>query len=129
MLESMFDPVKATPFTARDPKKTPAFASLADMAEEQKNVCVWGRRALSLRHPRQRGRGAEGRSLRDREHAQAGALMSGKLAHSLRVLLRDSSGHLRWAEHKRGPASAGGLASSGRRSAHRRYRGTPYIVG
>jgi hypothetical protein len=45
VLESVFGPVKAIPFTAtdvRDPKKTRAFASLADMAEEQKNVRVWG---------------------------------------------------------------------------------------
>ena len=41
----MFGPVKAIPFTAtdvRDPKRTRQFASLADMAEEQKNVRVWG---------------------------------------------------------------------------------------
>jgi hypothetical protein len=45
VLESVFGPVKAIPFTAtdvRDPKRTRPFASLADMAEEQKNVRVWG---------------------------------------------------------------------------------------
>jgi hypothetical protein len=43
VLESVFGP--AIPFTAtdvRDPKQTRQFASLADMAEEQKNVRVWG---------------------------------------------------------------------------------------
>src|SRR5262249_56136711 len=42
---SVFGPLKAIPFTAsdvRDPKRTRQFASLADMAEEQKNVRVWG---------------------------------------------------------------------------------------
>jgi hypothetical protein len=45
VLESVFGPVKAIPFTAtdvRDPKRTRQFASLADMAEEQKDVRVWG---------------------------------------------------------------------------------------
>jgi hypothetical protein len=45
ILESVFGPLKAIPFTAtdvRDPKRTRQFASLADMAEEQKNVRVWG---------------------------------------------------------------------------------------
>jgi hypothetical protein len=45
VLESVFGPVKAIPFTAtdvRDPKQTRQFSSLADMAEEQKNVRVWG---------------------------------------------------------------------------------------
>ena len=45
VLESVFGPVKAIPFTAtdvRDPKRTRHFSSLADMAEEQKNVRVWG---------------------------------------------------------------------------------------
>src|SRR6266516_1808119 len=45
VLESVFGPVKAIPFTAtdvRDPKRTRQFASLADMAEDQKNVRVWG---------------------------------------------------------------------------------------
>jgi hypothetical protein len=45
VLESVFGPVKAIAFTAtdvRDPKRTRQFASLADMAEEQKNVRVWG---------------------------------------------------------------------------------------
>jgi hypothetical protein len=45
VLESAFGSVKATPFTAtdgRDSKRTRQFASLADMAEEQKNVRVWG---------------------------------------------------------------------------------------
>jgi hypothetical protein len=45
VLESVFGSVKAIPFTAtdvRDPKRTRQFASLADMAEEQKNVRVWG---------------------------------------------------------------------------------------
>ena len=44
-LESVFGPLKAIPFTVtdvRDPKRTRQFASLADMAEEQKNVRVWG---------------------------------------------------------------------------------------
>jgi hypothetical protein len=43
VLESVFGP--ANPFTAtnvQDPKQTRQFASLADMAEEQKNVRVWG---------------------------------------------------------------------------------------
>ena len=45
VLESVFGPLKAIPFTAtdvRDAKRTRQFASLADMAEEQKNVRVWG---------------------------------------------------------------------------------------
>jgi hypothetical protein len=45
VLESVFGPVKAIAFTAtdvRDAKRTRQFASLADMAEEQKNVRVWG---------------------------------------------------------------------------------------
>jgi hypothetical protein len=45
VLESVLGPVKAIPFTAtdvRDAKRTRQFASLADMAEEQKNVRVWG---------------------------------------------------------------------------------------
>jgi hypothetical protein len=45
VLESVFGPVNAIPFTAtdvRDAKRTRAFTSLADMAEEQKNVRVWG---------------------------------------------------------------------------------------
>ena len=45
VLESVFGPLKAVPFTAtdvRDSKRTRQFASLADMAEEQKNVRVWG---------------------------------------------------------------------------------------
>jgi hypothetical protein len=45
VLESVFGPVKAIPFTAtdvRDPKRTRQFTTLADMAEEQKNVRVWG---------------------------------------------------------------------------------------
>jgi hypothetical protein len=45
VLESVFGPVKDIPFTAtdvRDLKRTRQFASLADMAEEQKNVRVWG---------------------------------------------------------------------------------------
>jgi hypothetical protein len=45
VLESVFGPQKAIPFTAtdvRDAKRTRQFASLAEMAEEQKNVRVWG---------------------------------------------------------------------------------------
>jgi hypothetical protein len=45
VLESVFGPVQALPFTAtdvRDPQRTRPFASLAAMAEEQKNVRVWG---------------------------------------------------------------------------------------
>jgi hypothetical protein len=45
VLESMFGPVKDIPFRAtdvRDSKQTRAFPSLMDMAEEQKNVRVWG---------------------------------------------------------------------------------------
>jgi hypothetical protein len=45
VLEAVFGPVQAMPFTAtdvRDPKRTRPFASLAAMAEEQKNVRVWG---------------------------------------------------------------------------------------
>jgi hypothetical protein len=45
VLESVFGPLKAIPFTAtdvRDAKRTRQFASLVDMAEEQKNVRVWG---------------------------------------------------------------------------------------
>jgi hypothetical protein len=45
VLESVFGSLKAISFTAtdvRDPKRTRQFASLADMAEEQKNVRVWG---------------------------------------------------------------------------------------
>ncbi len=45
VLESVFGPVKAVPFTAtdvRDTKRTRQFTSLVDMAEEQKNVRVWG---------------------------------------------------------------------------------------
>jgi hypothetical protein len=44
VLESMFGPVQAIPFTAtdvRDAKQTRQFANLANMAEEQKNVRVW----------------------------------------------------------------------------------------
>jgi hypothetical protein len=45
VLDSVFGSGKAIPFTAtdvRDAKRTRQFASLADMAEEQKNVRVWG---------------------------------------------------------------------------------------
>jgi hypothetical protein len=45
VLESVFGSVKGIPFTAtdgRDSKRTRQFVSLADMAEEQKNVRVWG---------------------------------------------------------------------------------------
>jgi hypothetical protein len=45
ILESVFGSVQAIPFTAtdvRDAKRTRQFASLANMAEEQKNVRVWG---------------------------------------------------------------------------------------
>src|SRR5262245_21815803 len=45
VLESVFGPLKAIPFSftdVRDAKGTRAFASLADMAEEHKNVRVWG---------------------------------------------------------------------------------------
>jgi hypothetical protein len=45
VLESVFGPVNAIAFTVtdvRDAKRTRPFASLADMAEEQKNVRVWG---------------------------------------------------------------------------------------
>src|SRR5215475_12435791 len=45
VLESVFGPLKAIPFTAsdvRDSNRTRQFASLADMAEEKKNVRVWG---------------------------------------------------------------------------------------
>lgn len=45
ILKSVFGPVETIPFTAtdvRDPNRTRQFASLADMAEEQKNVRVWG---------------------------------------------------------------------------------------
>jgi hypothetical protein len=45
VLESVFGPQKAIPFTAtdvRDAKRTRQFASLTQMAEEQKNVRVWG---------------------------------------------------------------------------------------
>jgi hypothetical protein len=45
VLESVFGPVKTIAFTAtdvRDQKRTRQFASLAEMAEEQKNVRVWG---------------------------------------------------------------------------------------
>jgi hypothetical protein len=45
VLESVFGPVNAIPFAAtdvRDPKQTRQFVSLAAMAEEQKNVRVWG---------------------------------------------------------------------------------------
>lgn len=45
ILESVFGPVNAIPFTAtdvRDPRRSRQFASLRDMAEEQKNVRVWG---------------------------------------------------------------------------------------
>jgi hypothetical protein len=45
ILESVFGPVNTIPFTAtdvRDPKRTRQFASVADMAEEHKNVRVWG---------------------------------------------------------------------------------------
>jgi hypothetical protein len=45
VLESVFGPRMAIPFTAtdvRDAKRTRQFASLTDMAEEQKNVRVWG---------------------------------------------------------------------------------------
>jgi hypothetical protein len=45
ILESVFGPVNTIPFTAtdvRDPKRTRQFGSVADMAEEHKNVRVWG---------------------------------------------------------------------------------------
>jgi hypothetical protein len=45
VLESVFGPVKAIPFTAtdvRDLKRTRQFVSLAEMGEEQKNVRIWG---------------------------------------------------------------------------------------
>ena len=45
VLELAFGPMKAISFIAtdvRDLKRTRQFASLADMAEEQKNVRVWG---------------------------------------------------------------------------------------
>jgi hypothetical protein len=45
ILESLFGPVTALPFTATDvadPKRTRQFKSIADMVEEQKNVRVWG---------------------------------------------------------------------------------------
>jgi len=45
VLESVFGSTKAVPFTAtdvRDAKRTRKFASLVDMAAEQKNVRVWG---------------------------------------------------------------------------------------
>jgi hypothetical protein len=45
ILESVFGPVNTVPFTAtdvRDPKRTRQFGSVADMAEEHKNVRVWG---------------------------------------------------------------------------------------
>ena len=45
ILESVFGPVTAIPFTATDvadPKRTRHFNSIADMVEEQKNVRVWG---------------------------------------------------------------------------------------
>src|SRR5215468_1040356 len=45
VLESVFGTLKTIPFTAtdvRDPERTQKFASLADMAEEQKGVRVWG---------------------------------------------------------------------------------------
>jgi hypothetical protein len=45
ILELVVGPVNAIPFTAtdvRDPKRTRKFASLTDMAEEHKNVRVWG---------------------------------------------------------------------------------------
>ena len=45
ILESVFGPVTAIPFTATDiadPKRTRQFKSIADMVEEHKNVRVWG---------------------------------------------------------------------------------------
>jgi hypothetical protein len=45
ILESVFGSVKPNPFTAtdvRDAKRTRSFASLAEMAEEHKNVRIWG---------------------------------------------------------------------------------------
>lgn len=45
ILESVFGPVTAIPFTATDiadAKRTRQFKSIADMAEEHKNVRVWG---------------------------------------------------------------------------------------
>jgi hypothetical protein len=45
VLESVFGPVTAIPFTAtdiRDPKRTRQFASIAQMVEEHKNVRIWG---------------------------------------------------------------------------------------
>ncbi len=45
ILESVFGPVTTIPFTATDvadPKRTRQFKSIADMAEEHKNVRVWG---------------------------------------------------------------------------------------
>lgn len=45
VVESVFGPLKDIPVKAtdvRDPKQTRAFPSLLDMAEEQKNVRIWG---------------------------------------------------------------------------------------
>jgi PAP2 superfamily len=45
ILESVFGPVTAIPFTATDvadAKRTRHFDSIADMVEEQKNVRIWG---------------------------------------------------------------------------------------
>jgi len=45
ILESVFGPVTAIPFTATDvdnPKRTRQFKSIVEMVEEHKNVRVWG---------------------------------------------------------------------------------------
>jgi hypothetical protein len=75
----MFGPVKAIPFTAtdvRDPKRTRHFAGLADMAEEQKNVRVWGgvHYRFAIRTSEEVGRKVAAYMIA--EHAQAGTLTS-----------------------------------------------------
>ncbi len=56
VLESVFGPLKAIPFTAtdvRDPKRTRQFASLADMAEEHFRANVSALTRTLPRHPRE----------------------------------------------------------------------------
>ena len=91
VLESVFGPLKAIPFTATDVRDAEADAAVRKPrrhgrgAEECPRL---GWRALLIRDPRQRGCGPKGRGLPDREHAQAGALTSSG-RHTAKPRIRD----------------------------------------
>jgi hypothetical protein len=59
-----------------DSKRTRQFASLADMAEEQKKVRVWGGVHYRFAIRTSEDLGPKGRGLHDREYDQAGAVTS-----------------------------------------------------